>query len=100
MTADEIAPIELKLTNNRRVLAITWEDGAVSRLDAPLLRRHSRSASAVRAALEGVATPADGVTLARVEPVGAYAVRLSFSDGHDRGIYPWRHLRAIADGTA
>lgn len=100
MTADETAPIELKLTTDRRVLAITWEDGTVSRLDAPLLRRHSRSAAAVRAALEGVAAPADGVTLARVEPVGAYAVRLSFSDGHDRGIYPWRHLRAIADGTA
>lgn len=100
MTPDEAVPLELKLTDNRSVLAITWENGAVSRLDAPLLRRHSRSASAVRAGLEEAAAPADGVTLTRVEPIGAYAVRLSFSDGHDRGIYPWRHLRAIADGTA
>ncbi|RUW64645.1 gamma-butyrobetaine hydroxylase-like domain-containing protein, partial [Mesorhizobium sp. M4B.F.Ca.ET.049.02.1.2] len=32
--------------------------------------------------------------------IGSYAIRLVFSDGHDRGIYPWSYLREIADSAA
>lgn len=93
-------PLELKLADQHRTLAITWEDGRVSRLSAPTLRRHSRSASAVRAAVERRVLDVDAVVLTGVEPIGAYAVRLSFSDGHDRGIFPWAYLREIADAAA
>lgn len=93
-------PLELKLSDARRLLIITWENGDVSRLAAPVLRRHSRSATAIRAQLEGEETLQDGLCVTGIEPIGGYAVRLHFSDGHDRGIYPWAHLRAIADGRA
>jgi len=93
-------PLELKLADQRRTLAITWEDGVVSRLSAPTLRRHSRSASAVRAAVEQRALDVDDVTLTDIDPIGIYAVRLFFSDGHDRGIFPWVYLREIAEVAA
>lgn len=99
-----MTPLELKLADARRLLIITWDDGAVSRLSAPQLRRHSRSATAIRARLDHPDAPGhgglDGLSVTGIEPIGGYAVRLHFSDGHDRGIYPWAHLRAIADGRA
>lgn len=98
-------PLELKLADACRLLIITWDNGEISRLSAPELRRHSRSATAIRAQLDqpdmlGHAGQDDGLCVTGIEPIGGYAVRLHFSDGHDRGIYPWAHLRDIADGSA
>ncbi|MEZ2143418.1 gamma-butyrobetaine hydroxylase-like domain-containing protein [Bradyrhizobium sp. DN5] len=42
-------------------------------------------------------TVAPGLHVAAIEPIGNYALRLSFSDGHDRGIYPWSYLRELAE---
>jgi len=43
---------------------------------------------------------ADDLTIVAVEPIGNYAVRLAFSDGHDRGIFPWAYLTEIAAAGA
>jgi DUF971 family protein len=40
------------------------------------------------------------VTITSVEPIGNYAIRLAFSDGHDRGIFPWPYLAEIATEQA
>jgi DUF971 family protein len=39
------------------------------------------------------------VAIAEVRPVGGYAINIAFSDGHDRGIYPWRFLARLAEGN-
>lgn len=93
-------PREIRLTEGRRRLDVIWEDGSASRLPAATLRSHSRSAETVRAGIDGL-PPAlsDDLAITAVEPVGAYAVNLAFSDGHDRGIFPWPYLRALADGA-
>jgi DUF971 family protein len=96
-----IAPQELKLRNDRRMLSVTWDDGRTDELSAALLRRSSRAASAVRAAIDDAPTSvAEDIRLTDIQPIGAYAVQLSFSDGHDRGIYPWVYLRDLAARTA
>lgn len=94
-------PREIRLTEERRCLDVIWEDGSASRLTAATLRARSRSAETVRAGIDGLppALPGD-LAITAVEPVGAYAVTLAFSDGHDRGIFPWPYLRALADGAA
>ena len=52
--------------------------------------------TSVRHAVDGWAVPAPpDLTITAVEPIGNYAVRLAFSDGHDRGIYPWAYLIEI-----
>ncbi|WP_331375230.1 DUF971 domain-containing protein [Sinorhizobium chiapasense] len=89
--------LSLKINAARSSLAVTWDDGLVSDIPAPVLRAHSRAASQVRAEIEGRAASFEGVTLTGAEAIGAYAVRLVFSDGHDRGIYPWEYLRSLAN---
>ena len=94
------APIELRLLAGGGTMAITWEDGRSSRLDARLLRANSRAASAVRAAIDGAPVLAgEPIQVTDIQFVGSYAVQLSFSDGHDRGIYPWSFLFNLADVT-
>ena len=90
-------PLELRVTAERRMLSVKWQDGAVSIISAAYLRSHSRAAQQVRVTVDRGNQPVGEVTLTGAEAIGSYAVRLIFSDGHDRGIYPWTYLREIAD---
>jgi DUF971 family protein len=91
-------PTDIELLEHQTALAITWQDGAVSRLEAGVLRRASRAASEIRRQVEGIELALQpDLRVDAVEPIGNYALRLFFSDGHDRGIYPWSYLRELAD---
>jgi ATP-binding protein involved in chromosome partitioning len=87
-----------------RTLGITWADGVESRLDVRMLRLACACARCVdewtgREMLDPASVPED-VHPVRIEGVGRYAIQIAWSDGHDSGIYPFRRLRALADGTA
>ena len=84
-------PTEIKLHQKSRVLEIAFADGATFRLPCEFLRVYSPSAE-VRGhgpGQEVLQTGKREVEIARIEPVGQYAVQLHFSDGHDTGIYSW-----------
>jgi DUF971 family protein len=86
----------VSLTLAPQALTLRWGDGESS-IAAPALRAHCRCAPCQAARLRGAAPPPDaGVTLVDAVPVGRYAVQLRFSDGHDRGIFPWAWLRELA----
>jgi DUF971 family protein len=90
-------PTEIHLDRRRTSLSITWESGATSTYAAPLLRERARDASSVRTIVNGWGVPASpSLSITSIEPIGNYAVRLAFSDGHDRGIFPWAYLMEIA----
>lgn len=90
-------PIEITLIDNQTALAVTWQDGKVSRLEAATLRRASRAASEIRRQADGLDISLQpNLRVDAAEPIGGYAVRLFFSDGHDRGIYPWAYLRELS----
>jgi DUF971 family protein len=92
-------PLELAggLDRTRKQLSILWEDGSRAALPAVLLRERARDANSIRLEADGWAVPAaQNLTIAGVEPIGNYAVRLAFSDGHDRGIFPWSYLAELA----
>ncbi len=87
-------PTEIKLHQASRVLEIAFDDGRRFRLPYEFLRVHSPSAE-VRGHGPGQETLQTGkrdVTIANVEPIGHYALRPTFSDGHDSGIYSWEYL--------
>ena len=87
-------PTEIKLHQASRVLEIAFADGRTFRLPYELLRAYSPSAE-VRGHGPGQETLQVGkrdVTITDVEPVGHYALRPTFSDGHDTGIYSWDYL--------
>lgn len=90
-------PRQVTLAADRGYLEIEWNDGSRDRASAGALRAASRSSGSVRARVDGRATPPPAdLTIVAVHPVGRYALNLIFSDGHDRGIYPWGYLREVA----
>jgi DUF971 family protein len=92
-----VQPSDYALTDNRTALAVTWPDGEETCLDAVTLRHASRAASEIRRQLDGVELSLEpGLQVHAIEPIGNYALRLVFSDGHDRGIYPFAYLRELA----
>ncbi len=84
-------PTDIKLHRRSRELEVRFGDGMSRRLSAEFLRVHSPSAEVKgHAAGEGIlVTGKENVNIARVEPVGRYAVRLVFNDGHNTGLYTW-----------
>lgn len=78
------------------VLSLQWPDGSEQQLGHPRLRALCPCAFCRAGRLAGRidSAPAD-VRVERIEPFG-YGVQLVFSDGHDRGIYPWAYLREIS----
>lgn len=90
-------PTELKLRTRSRVLAVSFDDGSAFDLPLEYLRVHSPSAE-VRGHGPGQETLQLGkheVGITKIEPVGNYAVRLVFDDGHDTGLYTWAYLHEL-----
>jgi DUF971 family protein len=90
-------PRELRLKSAEKVLEVTFEDGARFRLPAEYLRVESPSAE-VQGHGPGQKQLVHGradVGIRAVEPVGNYAVRLVFDDGHNTGLYSWRYLHEL-----
>ncbi len=89
-----VAPTEIKLRTRARVLEVTFADGARFELPFEYLRVFSPSAE-VQGHGEGEGVLVLGkehVGIRAVEPVGHYAVRLVFDDGHNTGLYTWKYL--------
>jgi DUF971 family protein len=87
-------PVEITLDPSKSWLTVAYDDGKTFRLSAELLRVESPSAE-----VQGhggdqkvIVGGKREVTIRALEPVGNYAVRISFSDGHDTGLYSWRYL--------
>jgi DUF971 family protein len=90
-------PTEIRLDRAARVLHVTFEDGERFALPAEYLRVESPSAE-VQGHGPGQRTFLGGkqtVGIGAVEPVGHYAVRLVFDDGHDTGIFSWDYLHEL-----
>lgn len=84
-------PSEIKLHQKSRVLEVAFTDGHIFKLPCEFLRVYSPSAE-VRGHGPGQEVLQAGkkdVAITKIEPVGNYAVQLTFSDGHDTGIYSW-----------
>ena len=87
-------PKEIHLHQVSRVLDITFDDGRSFSLPCEYLRVFSPSAE-VRGHGPGQEVLQAGksqVNVSAIDPVGVYAVKLVFSDGHDTGIYSWEYL--------
>jgi DUF971 family protein len=95
-------PTELRLNKAKDVLHITYEDGATFELRAEYLRVESPSAE-VQGHGSGnktIVTGKSGVGIKAIEPVGNYAARLVFDDGHDTGLFTWAYLRKLGQEEA
>ncbi len=90
-------PSELKLNPGKDQLTVSFEDGGNFRLAAEYLRVESPSAEVQgHGPTERQIVPGKRhVRIARLEPVGHYAVRIVFDDGHDTGLFTWSYLHEL-----
>ena len=95
-------PTELRLSKDKRILAIAFDTGERSDLSAEYLRVKSPSAEVQGHAPEERKTVPGkrDVMILEVLPVGNYAVRLVFDDMHSTGIYGWDYLRDVGQNRA
>jgi DUF971 family protein len=97
LNSDTPTPTEILLHQKSRVLEVAFSDGKRFRLPCEFLRVYSPSAE-VRGHGPGQEVLQIGkkdVAINELDPVGAYAVRPVFSDGHDTGIYSWDYLYTL-----
>ena len=94
MAGEEHWPTAIRLADRGRTLSVDFESGESFALPAEFLRVSSPSAEVQgHAASQKVTVPGKkDVAIARAEPVGSYAVRLVFDDGHDSGFFTWDYL--------
>jgi DUF971 family protein len=92
-------PLEVHLSQDKQTLSLHYAEGVVRSLRAEYLRVESPSAE-VRGHHPSERKTVSGkkeVRITAIEPVGNYALRLVFSDGHDTGFYTWAFLVELAD---
>ena len=95
MNAKQTVPTEISYHKKSRVLEIAFGDDERCQFTAEFLRVHSPSAE-VRGhgpGQEVLQLGKENVGIDRIEPVGNYAVRLYFDDGHNTGLYSWEEFR-------
>jgi DUF971 family protein len=99
MTETQPWPVEIRLKRDRKTLAIQFDDGVTHELPAELLRVLSPSAEVQGHSPEQRKTIGGkkDIAIAAVDRVGNYAVRITFDDRHDTGIYAWSYLRRLGD---
>ena len=93
----KVWPTELRLRADKRCLHVAFDNGEAFDLDAEYLRVESPSAE-VKGHGPGQEVTVAGkrdITITGVEPVGNYAVRIVFADGHDTGLYSWDYLHKL-----
>jgi DUF971 family protein len=95
-------PTEIKLRSRSRLLDVTFDDGQRFELPFEYLRVHSPSAEVKGhgPGQEVLVTGKETVGIRGVEPIGQYAVRLIFDDGHDTGLYTWAYLYELGSTHA
>ena len=94
LNRDTPTPTALTVHGASRVLEVQYADGAVFKLPFELLRVYSPSAEVQGhgPGQEVLQTGKRDVTIVAVEPVGNYAIKPIFSDGHESGLYSWQYL--------
>jgi len=93
----EITAVEIKLRTRSRLLEVAFDDGSRYELPFEYLRVYSPSAEVKGhgPGQEVLVLGKEQVGIRAVEPIGQYAVKLVFDDGHDTGLYTWKYLHEL-----
>ena len=90
-------PVEIAVHSRSRVLRVAFDDGSSFDLPFEYLRVHSPSAEVQGhgPGQEVLVTGKADVGVSQVEPIGQYAVRIVFDDGHSTGLFTWKYLHEL-----
>lgn len=94
-------PSEIRLNPERDLLTVSFDNGERFELRAEYLRVESPSAEVRNhGGPKTIVKGKEQVKIAGLEPVGNYALRITFDDGHDSGIFSWDYLRKLGTEEA
>ncbi|EAU40052.1 hypothetical protein FP2506_02385 [Fulvimarina pelagi HTCC2506] len=98
MIARQTPPSEIRVSKDKRTMTLAWPGREPEELSAEYLRVHSPSAEVQghRASERKTQFGKRDVEIRKIQPVGNYAIKISFSDGHDTGLYSWTYLSELA----
>lgn len=99
LDANTPTPIDIKLHQASRLLEIKFDNNTECQLSCEFLRVYSPSAEVKGhgAGQEVLQVGKEDVNIKAIEPVGNYAIKLFFTDGHDTGLYSWDYLYHLAE---
>lgn len=100
MISSYLSPRSIHLDPKQAMLSITWSDGSDLRLSGQTLRQYCACSNCRAKNIVGKALVTDSSDIVNIKPVGYSGLQIVFADGHDRGVFPWHYLQAIAAGTA
>jgi DUF971 family protein len=92
---NQLIPVKIELKKQSSLLLLQYPNEEAYELDFEFLRVHSPSAEVRGHGKPILQSGKKSVQLIGVEPAGNYAVKLSFDDGHDSGLYSWPYLREL-----
>ena len=94
LSGTDVWPEEIRLAKSKNMLDVKFDNGKRFSLSAELLRVESPSAEVQGHGPGQKTTPVGkrGILIRSIEPIGNYAIRIIFSDGHDTGIFSWNTL--------
>jgi len=93
-------PTEINFHQVSRILELTFEEGEHFELTCEFLRVYSPSAEVRGHGQEILQFGKADVNITQIEPVGTYAIKLYFDDGHDTGLYSWEWLYYLGKNQA
>jgi DUF971 family protein len=90
-------PTDIAYKKETRLLTVTYDTGEIVTLPATVLRTESPSAEVQghHPSQKTTVTGKENVSITDIQPVGNYAVRLIFDDGHQTGLYTWDYLYGL-----
>lgn len=99
LNANTPNPIDIKLHQVSKLLEIKFDNNTECQLSCEFLRVYSPSAEVKGhgAGQEVLQAGKEDVNIKAIEPVGNYAIKLFFTDGHDTGLYSWDYLYHLAE---
>lgn len=91
-------PTHIHLHRKRKVVVIQWRDGLESHLSCLALRKSCACSGCTNARQKGVISLLDAdIGIDNLNVHGVSAMQFHFSDGHNRGLYPWSYLRELSE---
>ena len=97
LISEEAVPTDLVWHETSGQLELAWADGRRVTFSSPSLRTACKCAGCEKRRRDDQPlAAAPDTTLTQINPIGDMGVQLVFSDGHDRGIYPWPYLHQLA----
>jgi DUF971 family protein len=93
-----VPPTNVAFKKGDADVTVTWKNGAFSIISGSELRRYCACSECRARKVVGISLINVSAELTQVELMGRNALHVKFSDGHERGIYPWPYLYAISQG--